>query len=66
MAKKNKDKTGRIVLVSREDNILLKKYFLDAESMGVTITNAEICERIFSKGLHATIRDFNDSKGIIQ
>ena len=51
MAKKNKDKTGRVVLVSKEDNLLLKQYFLNAENLGCTKTNSELCNDIFAVGL---------------
>jgi hypothetical protein len=52
MAKKKKDKTGRVVLVAKEDNILLKQYFAYNESIGVTLTNSEICDQIFREGLY--------------
>ena len=52
MAKKKKDKTGRVIEVSKADNLLLKKYLLHCEEQGVTLSNAEICSNLFSIGLH--------------
>jgi hypothetical protein len=57
MAKKKKDKTGRVVLVTKDDNILLKQYFAYNESIGVTLTNSEICDQIFKKGLYESVKD---------
>jgi len=65
MAKKTKTKTGRVILVSKEDNVLLKQYFLDAENIGVTLTNSELCDRIFSIGLHNVVKSMADEQAHI-
>jgi hypothetical protein len=57
MAKKPEEKKGRVVLITKDDNKLLKQYFLDAENMGVTLCRTEILTQIFSKGLHAIIKE---------
>ncbi len=57
MAKNKKNKAGRVIQVSREDNILLKKYFLYNESIGVTLTNSEICDQIFKEGLYLVAKN---------
>jgi len=62
MAKKTKDKTGRVVMVTKEDNLLLKQYFLDAEEVGCTLSNAEICNQIFSRGLHVMVAETRNTK----
>jgi hypothetical protein len=62
MAKRKKEKTGRVILVSKEDNRLLKQYFIEAENLGVTLTNSEICDQMFSLGLHTTIKNLRDGK----
>lgn len=60
MAKRKKEKTGRVIMVSKEDNLLLKQYFIDAGNLGVTLTNSEICDQIFSIGLHNIIKNISD------
>lgn len=50
--KTKKEKVGRVIEVSKEDNILLKQYFNYAYERGVTLTNLEICNQMFSRGLH--------------
>ena len=63
MAKrKSKEKVGRVVIVSKEDNMLLKQYFIDAEEIGCTLSNGEICSQIFSIGLHTQIKTMAASK----
>jgi hypothetical protein len=60
MRKNKKEKTGRVILISKEDNLLLKSYFIDCEKIGVTLTNSEICDKIFSVGLHNEIKSMNE------
>lgn len=57
MAKKNRVKTGRVISVSKEDNILLKKIFIACEEIGVDLSNSEICDQIFSTGIHVKYND---------
>jgi hypothetical protein len=51
MPKKSKEKTGRVVMISKENNLLLKQYFIYNERMGVTLSNSDICDQIFEIGL---------------
>ena len=60
MAKKKKDRTGRVILISKEDNILLKQYFLYGESKGVTLSNSEICDNIFRTGLYEITKEMTN------
>lgn len=59
MAKRKKEKTGRVITVSKDDNALLKRYFLDCENIGVTKSNSEICDDIFRKGLYTSIKEMD-------
>lgn len=60
MTKKNSNKPkGRVVIVSPEDNKLLRQYFIDADEMGCKLTNLEICSQMFKRGLHETLKDMN-------
>ena len=64
MTKKKKDKTGRVVLVTKEDNLLLKQYLVYAESIGVTLTNSEICDQIFQTGLYTVAKNMNHENSL--
>lgn len=52
MVRQKKAKTGRVVLVSKEDNLLLKKIFIKFEEVGTNMTNSEICNELFSLGIN--------------
>lgn len=52
-----KKKTGRVIIVSQEDNLLLKRFFCDCEEEGCTKLKGEICNDIFSLGLHEAIKN---------
>jgi hypothetical protein len=52
MSKEKKQTKGRVIELSKADNILLKKYLLYCEETGVTLSNTEICSNLFSIGLH--------------
>jgi hypothetical protein len=54
MAKK--DKTGRVITVSKEDNRLFKKYLILLEEMGVDKSPNEVASELFSFGLHANYK----------
>ena len=54
-----KEKTGRVVEVSQYDNPILKQFFLDLENTGVTKTRQQICNDIFSLGLHESVIALN-------
>ncbi len=58
MAKKKREKIGigRVIWMSQSDLKLLKQHFLNLENKGVTISREEICNNIFSLGLHAEIK----------
>lgn len=66
MVKKIKEKTGRVINISFENNLLLKKYFIYNEAMGVTLTNSEICDQIFELGLQIATKKMKDAEINIQ
>lgn len=62
MAKRKKAKTGRVIMVSKEDNLLLKRIFIECDQIGITLTNSEICDQIFSIGISEKFKSIsNDS-----
>jgi hypothetical protein len=56
MTKRNSDTVGTQIDVTKEDNLLLKQYFVYAYAKGVTKSNREIRNEIFSRGLHELTR----------
>jgi hypothetical protein len=57
MTRKRKTKTGRVITVSKEDNLLLKKIFIIFEEVGTNMTNSEICDQLFSNGIHNYLKE---------
>jgi hypothetical protein len=51
MAKKIKEKTGRVIEISKADNILFKKYLIALEEAGVEKNPTEVASDLFSIGL---------------
>jgi len=52
MAKKKKEKVSTVIIFSMEDNLLLKQYMINLESVGVYKTKSEVASELFSVGLH--------------
>ena len=52
MAKRIKEKTGRVIQITKEDNRIFKQMILDLYDMGIFRTSNELADELFSLGLH--------------
>ena len=62
MAKKFKEKTGRVIRVTRDNNRLFKQMLLDLYDMDIFRTPDELADELFSYGLHTKAKDLRDEK----
>ena len=62
MTKRKKENTGRVIIVSKEDNLILKKLFLDYDEVGTSLSNQEICNHLFRVGLYAKVKELDETK----
>jgi len=62
MSKKFKEKTGRVIRVSRDDNRIFKQMLLDLYDMEVFRSPDELADELFSLGLHTKAKDLRNEK----
>ena len=64
MTKRKRLKTGRVVMVSNDDNTKLKDIFKLCDEIGVALTNSEICDQIFSLGISNKLKSLKDEASL--
>jgi hypothetical protein len=52
MAKNKKEKTSRVITISKQDNWLFKEYVIELEKTGCTKNPSEIASDCFAFGLY--------------
>ena len=60
MAKK--DKTGRVIRVSKQTNRIFKQILLDLEDMKVDKTPDQLADELFENGVYAKMKEIEISK----
>lgn len=60
MAKKIKEKTQRVIRVTKENNRIFKQMLLDLYDMNVFRTPNELADELFEKGLHEKRKELSN------
>jgi len=61
---KQKEKTGRVIRVSKENNRIFKQMLLDLYDINVFRTPDQLADELFEKGLHAKAKELRHEKEV--